>query len=62
MKDLLIQTAKRTGAINAEALSRYFDANAEDTRRLDELRKSELPDAADLDILKQLEENDSENE
>ncbi|MCK5173964.1 MAG: hypothetical protein KAR47_11270, partial [Planctomycetes bacterium] len=37
MKNLLIQTAKRTGIINADALSKYLQDNAEDTRRCDEL-------------------------
>jgi general secretion pathway protein E len=37
MKDLLIQTAQRTGVVDAEALKRYFDEHAEDHRRIDQL-------------------------
>jgi len=37
MKDLLIQTARRSGIADADALSRYFDENADDARRTDEL-------------------------
>jgi general secretion pathway protein E len=35
MKELLIQTAQRTGVIDAEALKRYFAEYAEDKRRID---------------------------
>lgn len=37
MKNLLIQTAKRTGIIDADALSKYFDDNTSDAHRCDEL-------------------------
>jgi len=37
MKDLLIQTARRSGIADADELSKYFDENAEDARRADEL-------------------------
>ncbi|MHC5059861.1 MAG: type II secretion system ATPase GspE [Planctomycetota bacterium] len=37
MKDLLIQAAKRSGIADADELSKYFDENAGDTRRPDEL-------------------------
>ncbi len=37
MKELLIQTAKRTGVVDADALKRYFDEHASDNRRLDQL-------------------------
>ncbi len=37
MRDLLIETAKRTGVIEAQQLAGYLDENAEDDRRLDEL-------------------------
>jgi general secretion pathway protein E len=37
MKNLLIQTARRTGIINADALEKYFDENKDDPRRPDEL-------------------------
>ncbi len=37
MNDLLINTAKRTGIIDAEALSAWFAANTGDSRRTDEL-------------------------
>jgi general secretion pathway protein E len=37
MKELLIQTAQRTGVIDAEALKRYFDEHVEDKRRVDQL-------------------------
>jgi general secretion pathway protein E len=37
MKQLLIQTAERSGIADAEALSKYFDENADDSRRADEL-------------------------
>jgi general secretion pathway protein E len=37
MKELLIQTAQRTGVIDAEALKRYFSEHAEDKRRVDQL-------------------------
>jgi len=37
MKDLLIQTARRSGIADADELSRYFDENADDARRADEL-------------------------
>ena len=36
MKDILIRTARRTGIVNAEALSAYLDKNAGDGRRIDE--------------------------
>jgi general secretion pathway protein E len=37
MRDLLIQTAKRTGIIEAQQLAGYLEENAEDGRRLDEI-------------------------
>jgi len=37
MKDLLIQTARRSGIADADDLSKYFDENADDARRADEL-------------------------
>ncbi|MBN1457190.1 MAG: type II secretion system ATPase GspE [Sedimentisphaerales bacterium] len=37
MKDLLIKTAERTGIVDAEALSRLFEENASDSRRLDDI-------------------------
>jgi general secretion pathway protein E len=37
MKDLLIQAARRSGIADADELSRYFDENADDPRRADEL-------------------------
>ena len=37
MKDLLIQTAKQSGIADADELSKYFDENATDPRRPDEL-------------------------
>ncbi len=37
MKDLLIQTAKQSGIADADELSKYFDENADDPRRADEL-------------------------
>jgi len=37
MKDLLIQTAKRTGLVDAEQLARFLDNNKEQSCRLDEL-------------------------
>ena len=37
MRDLLIETAKRTGVIEAQQLAGYLDENAEDDRRLDEV-------------------------
>ncbi|MHC4721695.1 MAG: GspE/PulE/PilB domain-containing protein, partial [Planctomycetota bacterium] len=37
MKDLLIQTARRSGIADADKLSKYFDENAGDPRRADEL-------------------------
>jgi general secretion pathway protein E len=37
MRDLLIQTAKRSGIADANELSKYFDENAADPRRPDEL-------------------------
>ncbi|MBN1126416.1 MAG: Flp pilus assembly complex ATPase component TadA [Sedimentisphaerales bacterium] len=37
MKELLIHTAKRTGILDVDALSAYFNANANDPRRVDEL-------------------------
>ncbi len=37
MKDLLIQAARRSGIADADELSRYFDENAGDPRRADEL-------------------------
>lgn len=37
MKNLLIQTAKQTGYIDADFLERYLEENASDTRRLDQL-------------------------
>jgi len=37
MKDLLIQAARRSGIADADELSKYFDENADDARRADEL-------------------------
>jgi len=37
MKDLLIKTAERTGIVDAEALSRYFEEKAGDPRQVDEV-------------------------
>jgi general secretion pathway protein E len=37
MKDLLIQTARHSGIADADELSKYFDENADDPRRADEL-------------------------
>ncbi|MCJ7692598.1 MAG: hypothetical protein MUO22_04215, partial [Sedimentisphaerales bacterium] len=37
MKDLLIQTAKRTGLVNAEQLAEFFENNQEQNARLDEV-------------------------
>ena len=37
MRELLINTAKRTGTIDADALSEYFQENAENNQRPDEL-------------------------
>ncbi|HIJ71391.1 MAG TPA: type II secretion system ATPase GspE [Planctomycetes bacterium] len=37
MKDLLIQTARSSGIADADVLSKYFDENADDARRADEL-------------------------
>ena len=37
MKDLLIQTARRSGIADADQLSKYFDENADDPHRPDEL-------------------------
>ncbi|MFI4911450.1 MAG: type II secretion system ATPase GspE [Sedimentisphaeraceae bacterium JB056] len=37
MKNLLIQTARRTGLIDAEFLEKYFEENSSDPRRLDQL-------------------------
>jgi general secretion pathway protein E len=37
MKDLLIQTARQSGIADADELSKYFDENADDPRRADEL-------------------------
>ncbi len=37
MKQLLLQTAERTGVVSVEVLNRYFDANGGDPRRIDEL-------------------------
>jgi general secretion pathway protein E len=37
MRELLIQTAKETGIADAEALKRYLDEYAQDTRRIDQL-------------------------
>jgi general secretion pathway protein E len=37
MKNLLIQTAKRTGLVDGEFLERYFEENSSDPRRLDQL-------------------------
>jgi general secretion pathway protein E len=37
MKELLLQTAKETGIIDAGALKRYFDEHIEDKRRVDQL-------------------------
>jgi len=37
VKDLLIQTARRSGIADADQLSKYFDENADDPRRPDEL-------------------------
>ncbi len=37
MKELLIETARRTGIIQAEALEQYLSEHAEDTRRMDEI-------------------------
>lgn len=58
-------TAARDGATHDAAGSAAADAAGiirAAARRLDELRRSELPDAADLDTLKQLEEHDSGHE
>ena len=40
MKNLLIQTAKRTGIADADALEKYFEENKDDPRRPDELLMS----------------------
>ncbi len=37
MKELLLQTAQRTGIVSVDVLKRYFDANGDDSRRVDEL-------------------------
>ena len=37
MKQLLINTAKRTGVVNADSLAEYFNENQNDPRRIDEL-------------------------
>jgi len=37
MRELLIQTARETGIVDAEALKRYLDEYAEDKRRIDQL-------------------------
>ena len=37
MKDLLIKTAERTGIVDAEALSRYFEEKTDDPRQVDEV-------------------------
>ncbi|MBM4104071.1 MAG: type II secretion system protein GspE [Planctomycetes bacterium] len=37
MRELLIQTARETGIVEAEALKRYLDEYAEDKRRIDQL-------------------------
>jgi len=37
MKDLLIQTARRTGLVNAEQLAEYLENNKQEKTRLDEL-------------------------
>ncbi|MFH1615086.1 MAG: type II secretion system ATPase GspE [Planctomycetota bacterium] len=37
MKDLLINTARRTGIVDADQLARYLEENSRDVRRLDEV-------------------------
>jgi len=37
MRELLLQTAERTGIVSAESLGAYFQAHADDPRRVDEL-------------------------
>jgi general secretion pathway protein E len=51
MKELLIHTAQRTGVVSPDVLSRYFDANSEDSRRVDELLLN-CPDLTEDVVLK----------
>ncbi len=51
MKELLIHTAKRTGVVSPEVLSRYFAENSEDSRRVDELLLN-CPDLTEDLVLK----------
>ncbi len=51
MKNLLIQTAERTGVVSPDILSRYFDENSADPRRVDELLLS-CPDLTEDMVLK----------
>ena len=51
MQNLLIQTAQRSGLVDAEALSKYFDDNAADPRRADKLLLA-APDFTEDVVLK----------
>ena len=73
MRDLLIETAKRTGVIEAQQLAGYLDENAEDNRRLDEVLLNSpnfteetvlklFAEALDLEYLSEIRESEVSSE
>jgi general secretion pathway protein E len=73
MRDLLIETAKRTGVIEAQQLAGYLDENAEDDRRLDEVLLNSpnfteetvlklFAEALDLEYLSEIRESEVSSE